>query len=150
MNYLQNCKYINVTPPAALLDNTSAATTSVDTTGFSYAAFIVSLGATDIALTALKLQEADADSGYADVTGAIFGTSANPLGTTTTLPAATDDNKLYAIFVNLQGRKKWLDMVITFGDGTSGGYCSCLGVLSGADSFETLAANMNIAQYLVV
>lgn len=150
MNALQSCKYVNVTPSAALLDNASATTNSVDTLGYSHATFLISLGATDIALTALKLQEADADSGYADVTGAIFGTSADPTGTTTTLPASTDDNKIYAIFVDLRGRKRWLDMVITFGDGTVGGYVACTCILQGADQQQHTAAGMNLAQYLVV
>ena len=149
-NFLQSVKYFNVTPPAAIIDNASATTNSVDTLGFSKATFIVSLGALDIAVVALKLQESDTDSSYADVTGAIFGTSADPTGTTTTLPAATDDNKMYAIFVNLNGRKRWLDMVITLGDGAAGTYVSCLCILSGADEQLHTATGLNLGQYLVV
>lgn len=149
-NALQSVKYVNVTPPTAILDNTSAVTNSVNTEGFAYATFLVELGATDIALTALKLQESDTDGSYADVTGAIFGTSADPTGTTTTLPSATDDNKVYAIFVDLKGRKKWLDMVITMGDGTAGGYVACQCILSGADIQPHTAAGLGLGQYLVV
>ncbi len=150
MNALQQAKYINVTPPAAIIDNASAATTAIDTLGYSHVAIIVSLGATDIALTALKLQESDTDGSYADVTGAIFGTSADPTGTATTLPAATDDNKLYAIFVNMSGRKRWLDLACTFGDGAAGGYVSVLAILTCGDEQPLNAAGMNLAQYLVV
>ena len=149
-NALQSVKFINVTPPAAILDNTSAATTAVNTEGYSYATFLVELGATDIALTALKLQESDTDGSYADVTGAIFGTSADPTGTTSTLPSATDDNKMYAIYVDLKGRKKYLDLVITVGDGSTGGYVSAQCILSGADIQPHTAAGLGLGQYLVV
>jgi hypothetical protein len=149
-NPLQSVKFVNVTPPAAILDNASATTNSVNTEGFSYATFLVELGATDIALTALKLQESDTDGSYGDVTGAIFGTSALPDGTTSTLPSATDDNKIYAIYVDLKGRKKYLDMVITVGDGTAGGYVACQCILSGADVQPHTATGLGLGQYLVV
>ena len=149
-NALQSVKYVNVTPPAAIIDNASATTNSVNTEGFAYATFLVELGATDIALTALKLQESDTDGSYADVTGAIFGTSADPTGTTSTLPSATDDNKMYAIYVDLKGRKKYLDLVITVGDGSTGGYVSAQCILSGADIQPHTAAGLGLGQYLVV
>jgi hypothetical protein len=149
-NPLQSVKFVNVTPPAAILDNASATTNSVNTEGFAHATFLVELGATDIALTALKLQESDTDSSYGDVTGAIFGTSALPDGTTSTLPSATDDNKIYAIYVDLKGRKKYLDMVITVGDGTAGGYVACQCILSGADVQPHTATGLGLGQYLVV
>lgn len=149
-NPLQSVKFVNVTPPAAILDNASAVTNSVNTEGFAYATFLVELGATDIALTALKLQESDTDGSYADIVGTRFGTDAGPDGTTTTLPSATDDNKIYAIYVDLKGRKKYLDMVITVGDGTTGGLVACQCILSGADVQPHTAAGLNLGQYLVV
>jgi hypothetical protein len=149
-NALQSVKYVNVTPPAAIIDNASATTNSVNTEGFAYATFLVELGATDIALTALKLQESDTDGSYADIVGARFGTDADATGTTSTLPSATDDNKVYAIFVDLKGRKKYLDLVITFGDGTNGGFVASQCILSGADIQPHTAAGLGLGQYLVV
>jgi hypothetical protein len=59
MIHAQNTKLISVTPPAAIVDNTSYATAEVDTNGFDYAQYIVYLGATDIAMTALSVTESD-------------------------------------------------------------------------------------------
>jgi len=149
MDYLQECKYVNAIPPAAALDNTSATTNSVKVAGFAKAAFIIALGATDIAVTALKVQESDDDSSYSDVTGAIFGTSTNSAGSTSSLPTATSDNNLYAIFVNLQGRKKYLKLVATFGDGSVGGYIQATCILGGGSTLLS-AAGQNFAQTLIV
>lgn len=117
----QNVKYVNVTPPAAIVDNASFATASIDTKGWNYVTILFILGAADIAMSALKLQESDTDSSYADITGATFAGS---------LPSATDDNKIYAFHVNLLGRKRYLDVVATGGDGAAGTYGTCLAILS--------------------
>ena len=71
MNILQQTKVVNVTPPAAIVDNASFVTNAIDTAGFGKLAIYFSLGATDIAMAALKLQEADASnlSDAADITG---------------------------------------------------------------------------------
>jgi hypothetical protein len=101
MNSLQNCKFVNVTPPAAIVNNAAFTTATVDTKGWRKVTFLVILGALDIALSALKLQQSD-DSGMAgaaDISGADF--SVSPL----TLPSATDDNKLFMIYVDTRGKK---------------------------------------------
>ena len=147
---LQSAKYVNAIPPAAILDDASATAVAVNTQGYAQANFLISLGATDIAMTALKVQESDDDSSYADVTGAIFGTSADPTGTTSSLPSATDDNKVFGIFVDLKGRKKYLKLVATFGNGTAGGYCSAICVLTQGSVQNHTAAGLNVGNYLVV
>jgi hypothetical protein len=130
----EDTKYVLVTPPAAIVDNASFTTAAVDTKGFAHCQFLVMIGATDIALTALKIQESDASgSGYADVTGLIYGTSTDPSGATVALPSATDDNKVYAFDVHCgRGRKRYLDAVVTIGDGTVGGFVTVLAILSKA------------------
>lgn len=144
MHDLQNCKFLNVTPPAAIVDNAAFTTTSVDTKGWDEAAFIVSLGALDIALAAFKLRESDDDSSYSDVAGADF--SVSPL----TLPAATDDNKLYGIFVNCVGRKRYLDLSLTGGDGAAGTYASVLAILTRGDQAPNTATKRGLAQQVIV
>ena len=119
MKVAQASKIVAITPPGAILDNTSATTNVVDTIGFGYAVITVHLGATDIAMTALKLQHADAKSSDtaltsgADVTGGDFSAS---------LPSATDDNKFVRWYVNLRGLGRYLDLVATLGDGSAGTY----------------------------
>lgn len=144
MNALQNVKVVNVTPPAAIVDNASFSTTAIDTAGFGKLAVYFSLGATDIAMTALKLQESDDSgmSGAADITGCVYGASGAPA-----LPTANDDNKIFGFFVNLAGRERYIDVVATAGDGSTGTYGSCIAVLYNGEGINDatergLAANL--------
>lgn len=122
-----------VTAPGALVDNASLTTNVIDTLGFDRLEIIVLIGALDIAMTALKLQESDvaasstALTGGADITGTVGGTDF-------TLPIATDDNKILVFDINLvnQARKRYLDMVATGGDGTVGAYITVIYRLSKA------------------
>lgn len=138
----QACKYIAAIPPEAIKDNTSATNVAVDCRGFSYAEFPVQLGATDIAVTALKLTECDTSGGsYTDITGATFngGTSAD--GVTLALPSATDDNQVHAFQVNMVGRKPFIKVVVTFGDGSVGGFVACTARLSRASFLSGTATD---------
>jgi hypothetical protein len=115
---LQKVKTVAITTPGAIVDNAAFTTATIDTLGFRALRIVVMLGVLDIAISAFKLRESN-DSGMAgavDVSGADFSVSP------ATLPAATDDNKLYAIHVNLNGRKRYLDLSLTGGDGTAGTY----------------------------
>ena len=72
-----------------------AATTNgagVDASGFSAVFGAFFLGAID-GVTALKVQESDDDSTWTDVSGASF----------TTLPGATDDNKVWTVSIAKKG-----------------------------------------------
>lgn len=124
MNSAQHAKYVAAIKPAAILDNTSASAETIDCEGAAYAEIVLQLGATDIALTALKLQESDDDSSYTDVTGADFDGGENTDGETLALPSATDDGQTCVFQVDLLGRKRYLQVVATFGDGSTGGFIS--------------------------
>lgn len=149
-------KAFNVAPPDAIHDNTSLTCNVIDTLGYDVCEVIVSLGATDIAVTALKVQESDTKAsatsltGGADVTGAVYGTSSNDTGSTSSLPSATDDNKLYSIHLDLRGRKRYLLPVVTFGDGTSGGFGTVIALLGRAKDAPRTAAEAGYAQRLLV
>ena len=132
MNALQNVKVVNVTPPAAIKDAASFSTTSIDTAGYGKLAVYFSLGATDIAMTALKLQESDDDSSYNDISGCTYGASGSPA-----LPTSDDDNKVFGFFVNLAGRKRYIDVVATAGDGATGTYGSCIAVLYNGEGINS-------------
>lgn len=114
-------KYVGITPPAAIVDNAAFTTASVDTLGYDYAQVIVYFGAMDIAIAAMKLRESDDDSTYTDVTGGDYSGS---------LPSASADNTFYAWNVDLRGKKRYLDVSLTGGDGTAGTYATVIAVLS--------------------
>jgi hypothetical protein len=102
------------------LDNATATSYVIDTAGVDYVNIDVVIGATDIALTALKVQESDAItdsttlSSGADITGLVYGANGS------TLPSATDDNKIFSFEINTQGRKRYLQLVAVAGNGTTG------------------------------
>ena len=144
----QNNKYLIVTSPAAIIDNTSPTTNSIDTKGFDYLTVLCSVGATDVAMTALKLGQSDTDSSYTDVTGLVFGTSTNIDGATSALPTATDDNKIFVFEVDLRGKKRDFDMTATFGNGTAGGYFSAVAILSRAEISPITAAGKGADEVL--
>ena len=139
-------KIVPITNPAAIVDNAAFTTAVVDTLGFRFVTIVVILGALDIAIAAFKLRESDASdmTGAVDVEGADFSVSP------ATLPAATDDNKLYAIQVNTAGRKRYLDLTLTGGDGTAGTYAAAFAVLSNAQEVPDSAAERGFAQELTV
>jgi hypothetical protein len=147
MNNLQNVKVVNVTPPAAIVDNASFATTTIDTLGFNKVAIYFQLGATDIAMTALKVQESD-DSGMsaaADITGAVYGATGAPA-----LPTATDDNKIFGFFIDLKGRKRYLDVVATAGDGSAGTFGACIAELYNGNATSDDATERGLAANVIV
>lgn len=137
----QASKFVSITPPAAIIDNASATTASVDTKGFDYAVISVYFGAMDIAVTAMKLQESDDDSTYADITGATFAGS---------YPSATDDNKCFRFFVDLRGRKRYLDLVLTLGDGAAGTYVTAWAELSRAEQAPYDATTRGLGGQVIV
>lgn len=131
-NALQQ-KVFMVTPPAAISDNASPTTAEVDTLGFEHLTYVVIFGAMDIAVAALSLTQSDTTgSGHVAITGADFATGTNSAGSAATLPSATDDNHFYAFHVNLLGKKRFVDMTLTTGDGSAGTYVTVIAILSRA------------------
>lgn len=146
---IQNAKVINLIPPVAIKDNSSWTATEIDTLGYHYLHCAINLGATDIAAAALKLQESDTSgSGGADITGLIFGTSTNTAGSTSALPTAGDDGDVFGFDVDLRGRKRYITLVATAGNGTVGTYASGLAFLFRPDVGPTTAAERGFNQVL--
>lgn len=141
MNPLQYTKTLNITPPTAILDDASALTTEIDTKGFAFCQIWMALGASDIAMAALKVTESDtAGSGHADIVGTRFGTDADAFGVATSLPSSTADNNLYCFDIDLRGRKRYLDLVATAGNGSTGTYISAWAILArSTDGIDTAA-----------
>lgn len=150
MNSALRTKKVTVIRPTAIVDNASWTCIAVDTKGWDYCEIMFMLGALDIAVAALKLTESDDDSSYSDVTGAIYGTSVNDTGSTSTLPAATDDNLIFGFSVDCRARKRYLKLVATGGDGATGTYAAALAVLSRGEQGALTAAQAGLSQRLVV
>src|SRR5260221_3099074 len=116
MIYATTFKSINVTPPAAAVNNATVNTPSVDRKGFDYVGYKIVLGATDIGLTVLKLQESDDNSTFTDIPGLDYSI-APP-----TLPTTAQAGKIFAFDVDLKARKRYLKPIITVGAGTTGAF----------------------------
>lgn len=137
--------YVNMTPPAAIVNNASFTVAALDTLGFNQAAVVLTLGALDIALSALSLTESDDNSTYTAVAGTDF--SVLPL----TLPSATDDNHIFVFHVNLRGnRKRYLKPTVTMGSGSTGGYATVLGILTLGEIGYKTASKRGITQEVFV
>lgn len=143
-------KKVNAIRPAAIIDNASATSQTIDCLGYNYCDITCMLGATDIAMTVLKVQESDDDSSYADVTGLVYGTSTNDAGSTSTLPTATSDNGLFGFMVDMRGRKRYLQIVATFDNGTNGGFIAALATLSRGEQGAASATAAGYAQRLII
>lgn len=124
-------KLVRLVSPEAIKDNGSYTSQAGDTKGYDSAVVVVQMGATDIAATVLKVQECDTSGGtYTDITGATCDGGTNIDGTTASLPAATDDDKFFAVQLsNLATRKRYLKIVLTIGDGTTGAFASVFALL---------------------
>lgn len=137
--------------PAAIVDDASFTTVEIDTKGFDYVRVIVQIGATDVDMVALKMQESDTTgTGFTDVTGLVYGTSENIAGSTSALPTATDDDKVYEFHINMLGRKRFLDLVATAGNGTTGTYASAIALLGRGEDTPTTTAEYGAAEVLRV
>lgn len=119
MEQLQHAKKgIAILPQT--LDNATATSYVIDTAGVDYVNIDVVIGTTDIAMTTLKVQESDAITNSttltsgADITGLVYGANGS------SLPSATDDNKIFSFEINTQGRKRYLQLVAVAGNGTTG------------------------------
>ena len=133
MNELQHCKFVSAVKPAAILDNTSATADVIDCRGFDFLTVVVQLGATDIAMTALKLQNSSASGGtYADISGATFAGGSGLGGATLALPSATDDGQTCVFQLDMRGKDPFVKLVATFGDGSTGGFVAAVAILSRA------------------
>lgn len=121
MNNGQGNRIISVNSPAGYQDNTSPTMATIDTAGYAAIAYRIHLGSTDIALSACKIRETDTiGASPTDITGATLDSGTDIFGSTTSLPTATSDGSVYEIIVNLKGRKRYQQPLVTIGDGTAG------------------------------
>lgn len=148
---LQNTRVQPLVLPVAITNNAAFTSQAVDTfnstagTKFENALVMIRLGALDIALTALKVQHCDTSGGtYADITGADFSVSP------ATLPSATDDNNLFLVDINLSGKKRFLKVVATMGNGSTGGFLTGECILCGAGQSPNTATERGASQLIQI
>jgi hypothetical protein len=145
----QSMKYVNLTPPGALVDNASLTVAELDTQGYDRLQVLLILGATDIACTACELTEADATgTSHAEWDGSDFNGDTEVDGTTAALPSATDDDGIFVWDVNLKNRMRFIDATITVGDGTAGGYYTVIAILSRGTESPVGVSERGAAGYL--
>lgn len=131
MNDLQVAKYVQVIAPVAIVDNASWTTNEIDTAGYDYLTVVFNLGASDIAVAALKMQSGDVSGTVADVTGLDCDGDTDIDGSAAALPSATDDNNLVVFQVDLRvNNHRYWDLVATAGDGSAGTFGSAVAILS--------------------
>lgn len=151
LNYAKE-KWVHIGAAEAAVDDASLTTASVDLKGWDYCTVAVHLGTTDIAMTALKIQQSDDDGNsdaYADVTGLVYGTSADAYtGSTSSLPAADDDGNWYLFDIDCRKVDRYIDLVCTFGDGTTGGFAYALAILSRGEVHTSTAAGRGVESVL--
>ena len=151
MIHAQNTKLVLLTPPAAKVDNASVTVAELDCRGWDYVTILMIIGDIDIAMSAAKLTDSDSTgASHADIVGTRFGTDDNHVGTTSALPTANDDDSIFAWELDLRKRKRFIDAVLTVGDGAAGAYITVVAILSrGAVSPDT-AAEAGAAEILRV
>lgn len=102
MFHLQNIKFANAITAGPLSSNDTAVGTYVDTLGYHELALVFTLGTTTIAMEAIKLQESDTTSNFSDITSAAL---------TGATFSATSDGSIGVIFLDLRGRKRYINFV---------------------------------------
>lgn len=147
-----NQKIVLITPPGAIIDDAALTTAAVDCKGYRQCDIYVIIGATDIALAALSVSQSDDDSSYAALTNANFATGLMPDGVAAVLPAAsgaTGDNTVHKVSIDLRGKKRYMDLQATGGNGSSGAYIMAFAILSRPEEMPNTMAERGLAQELV-
>jgi len=79
-------------------------------------------------------------SDAADISGAVFGTSLDIDGGTSTLPTDSND-EIYVLNLDLRGRKRYIDVAVTRGATT---LLSILGILSKGGEITNVLADRGV------
>jgi len=153
MTPLQNCKFVQMIKPEILKSgaywtgadpvNNAATALEVDTMGYRYLTVVVSIGVCAADIAEMDLYECETATGtYTAITGGAYGTTANPLPTTTT------DETAYAFHVDLAGRKRYIALRLKAGAGNS--YAAAIGILSDASVTPNTATERGLGTDLFV
>lgn len=151
MNPLTAIRYFNAIPPGVIKDNAAFVANVLDKqtevpNDAKAVQFVVSLGATDIAMDTLKVMESDTKTD-----GTTLGGVPVLVKDTAAKPADDDDNGIAVITVPLsKWTKRFLQLQATAGNGAAGTYLSALAVIlapgvSGPDAADMNAISHDVA-----
>lgn len=144
MKEVQQLEVYGAILPAAIKDDAAFTSQVIDIADADYMEFYVVLGATDVAMAVLKVMESDVK------TNATTLDTATQVLDVTTKPGAADDGNVWIIGVKCQGRKRYLQLQATAGDGTAGTYLTATAVVrrSGVRSSNAADRGVAYAQYV--
>jgi len=129
MSILNRAKVKNIIPPTAIKDNaafvSNVITLSTDAPkGCRGIWFLISLGATDIAMAVQKVMQSDT---LTDAT--TLGGTPTAVHDFTTKASATDDGTIASVYVPMSAiTNLYVQLQCTAGDGTSGTYASAIAI----------------------
>lgn len=117
-----------------LVDGAALTAIAVDTAPAGrkahWCTFVLFVGATESALSALQVEECDTIGGtYAAVTGSVFATAVSPSGATSALPTATGDGGLFLVDVDCRKTERFLKLTGTDAGTSTGGNYAAFAVL---------------------
>lgn len=134
---MQNAKFALSLAPISV-NGTAATTTEIDTFGFDYLTMVIQTGALGATMDELSITHSDtAGSGHAAITGATF---VDPVGT-------TDNNKIYAAFLDLRKLKRYVKLVAD--PGASASLISSVAILTRTDVSPTSATERGLGEQLI-
>jgi hypothetical protein len=146
---IQDDAFAIVTLPAASVNNGSVVCDVIDTQGYDYCTILTILGNMDVALTAFNIQESDVKASSTSLTSPDTVPGSDYSVSPATLPTNTSGkNSLYANYINMSGRKRYLLPVITVGDGTIGAFVTVVAILSLGKIAASTNTLKNLAQSL--
>lgn len=146
----QDFKAVTAVAPQVRKDDAAWTATAIDTKGWEYCSIVFQIGATDVAFAGLSVTHSDTDSSYGPLTGAVFGTSTDIAGNTSSLPGSDQSDTIVRVDIDCKTAKRFLKVSATAGNGSSGTYMSALGILSRGNSVPTTASQLGCAQVLRV
>lgn len=134
---LQACKVTYGCAPISI-NGTAATTLGIDRIGYHYGLFVFGAGVIGAAdFDALALTEADADSGYATISGS-----------THTAPTQTDDGLIWTWCVDLRKRKRFINVNID--PGAVATLVTFIGILGRAEIMPTSVTDLGVKARLVI
>lgn len=146
----QDFKAVIAVSPQVRKDDAAWTATAIDTKGYEYCTILFQIGATDIAMAGLSVTHSDTDGSYTALTGAVFGTSTDIAGNTSSLPGSDQSDTIVRVDIDCKTAKRYLKVSATAGNGSAGTYLSAVGLLSRANSVPVTASQMGCAQVLRV